>query len=301
MTRLTALSATLALLAAGALSAMEPTVQSGGLVIGATSNNDPAIEVDAGLASKYIDNGYLLMNDAVATGRGTVRWFGLGVTLKGAFALSQDTEIVTTGTDPFKADQRSVNPGEMVAIQATVDYLLDIKGVYGADTPFLQIRPYLTLGSYPNQQPNILKDEQNWVGIEAWLALPLPGVEVGADSAWNTKNPAYRGAGGLRELYQVDSFDLQLWQLLNFGNRNNRALYMGYETDTENYSRGLTTSDIGAKVTMASPYRELWFYAQADWTYWLKRDDRDFQRDVLGREPGNLTIALGIEWLPEKK
>ncbi len=300
MNRCITCSVTLALVAASAASAMQTELQSGGLVIGQTTKKDYDIDVQTGVESKYIDHGFVLIDDAVARAQFQGRAYGLGLRLEGTWALGKDQQQSFKTVDPAVINSRKVNPGATVGLEATIDFLLDLNGVYADNTPFLQLRPYLDLVTHPNMPEAMLKDQQTWLGVDLWLATPLPGVELGMDHAWDVRYPAYRGGFGARELYQQDNFDVQFWQVLNWGNRHNRALYQGYEAETRDYNRGTTFTQLGAKVTMPMPYREWWIYSRAEFTYWTKGDDRDYQQDVLGRDGGNLEIGIGLEWMPER-
>ena len=72
---------------------------------------------------------------------------------------------------------------------------------------------------------------------------------------------------------------------------------------------GFTTSDIGAKITTPTLWREWWFTTKANWSYWLQQTDRDniengIDQDgkslgALRGDAGDLQFSVGIEWRSE--
>lgn len=293
MIRLASLTAVMAVVASTSLSAMEIQPQSGGMVIGNDKAKDYSFTWHGGLANKQIDQGASRSEDAVFQTGGTARYWGVGVTLEGAFAVGQDRGAAfVNNTDPTTYQSREVKPGELIQLNAKLDYVFQIDGVYGEGQPFLQLIPHLEKVTYPNQPANTLKDNQLWLGADAWFSLPLEGIEVGGSSDWNIQDPAYRGAFGFRELLQYAPYDLVLWQVANFGS----DYYRSYFVDTDR--AGFTTSQIGAKVTTPLAWRSWWGYVGADWTYWLTNNDRDYRKSI-GMDAGDLSFTVGVEWRAE--
>ncbi len=296
MIRLASLTAFMAVLASSSLSAMEVLPQSGGLVVGNDNAKSSSFSWHGGLANKQMDQGWARSQDAVFQTGGTARYWGVGLTLDGAFAAGQDRGgTYLQNDDPTTYDSRPIKPGELIQVNAKLDFLFQIDGVYGEGIPFLQLIPHLEKVTYPNQPANVLKDDQLWAGSDLWLSAPfeaLEGFEVGGSADWNLSDPAFRGAAGFRELLQYAPYDLVLWQVANFGSRS----YRNYFTDTQ--STGFTTTQVGGKVTTPLAWREWWGYVGADWTYWVKTQDRDF-RKLYGQDAGELAFTVGVEWRAE--
>jgi hypothetical protein len=295
-TSLTALSTLSALTVVSAsLAALDVEQAQGGLVLNNDQAKDRYYGFSVGLANKQIDQGFARSEDAVLQTGGTVRFWGFGLSAKGAFAVGQDRgAIQLRNDDPTTYASRPIKPGEMVQLNIKADFVFQIDGVYEANTPFLQLIPHLEKVTYPNQSGNVLKDDQNWLGLDMWLATPLEGLEFGGGTDWNISDAAFRGAGGFREFFQLSSgLDLALWQIANFGDRSYREYFTGVE------KRGWTVSQIGGKLTTPMPFREWWWYTKADWTYWLKSEDREYLKNNLGRDAGDLSFAVGVEWIAE--
>ncbi len=289
--RLTALS--LAALATASLPAMDIEQAQGGLVIGNDNAKSQSFSWYTALANKQIDQGWARSNDAVLQTGGTARMWGLGLSLDGAFAVGQEKAgAYASAQDPTKYTARSISPGELIEVDAKLDFVFQIDGVYGEGQPFLQLIPHVEKIVYPNQPSNDLNDSQTYLGTDLWWSSPIEGVDIGGAVDWNIQDAGFRGAFGGRELFQFAPYDLSFWQVLNFGDASYRSGFV----DTD--KRGWTTSQIGAKVMIPSAWREWWTYAKADWTYWLKSDDRDF-RSTVGQDAGDLAFAIGIEWRSE--
>lgn len=289
--RLTALTLTLA--AGATLSALEVEQAQGGLVIGNDTAKDSYFTWHGGLANKQIDQGWARSQDATFQTGATARLWGLGLTAKGAFAVGQERNgSYLKNSDPTTYAPRSIKPGEMIQLNLKADFVFQIDGVYGADQPFLQLIPHAEKVTYPNQPGNDWKDNQLWAGADAWWSTPLEGIEFGGGADWNLADAGFRSAAGFREFLQFAPYDLTLWQIGNFGDDSYRSNFV------ETEKRGWTTSQIGAKVTMPTAWREWWTTVNADWTYWLKTDDRAYRKSI-GQDAGDFAFSVGLQWIAE--
>jgi hypothetical protein len=289
--RLTAL--TLALAAGASLHALDVEQAQGGLVLGNDTAKEYSFSWHGGLANKQMDQGWARSEDAVFQTGGTLRYWGLGLTLEGAFAVGQDRGAAQLETnDPTTYASREIKPGEMIQLNAKLDYVFQIDGVYGPGQPFLQLIPHVEKITYPNQRANDLKDKQLWTGLDVWLSTPIEGIEIGANSEWNLADSGYRGAFGGREFFQFAPYDIELWQIVNFGDSHYRSNFV--DTDL----RGWTTSQIGGKVLTPMAWREWWTYVKADWSYWLQSEDRDYRKSQ-NLDAGDFAFSVGVEWRAE--
>lgn len=287
--------------AATCVQAMDTDLQRGGLVLGGERETKTwSFSMQGDLANKGMDQGWVLLEDATARLKATGRFFGFGLTAYGQFAAGQDKGAVQWDKSPANTTidatgptyvGNDIKPGEVVSLTFKADYLIEIEGVYPDNGPFLQIIPHVEFTTYPYQSANDLKDKQRWAGADLWWATPLSGVELGLNSDWNFGLPGYRGAAGLREFYQTAPFDLSFWQVVNWGN----SAYHNYFFKTD--SAGLTYSEVGAKATVPLPWIDWWIYGGANWTYWLRKKDREAIGDLL-RDVGELQFSVGIEYLP---
>jgi len=291
---------------AGTAGAMELDQAKGGLVVGA--DREPydlfgRIE----LRNQSIDHGWVRSNEPVSTGTLAARYYGVGLRVEGDMAIGQDSNgthlvskqpidmnnIVASNAKRYQPSDTA--PGEVSRLAARLDFLFQINGVYD-DGPFLQLIPYLRTETRPSESAGPLKDDQNWAGLDVWWALPIPGIEMGLGNEFNlaSESYAYRGAFGFRELYQVAPLDLEFWQMANWGDDNLANLYTG------SGSQGITTSQLGGKVLMPTPWIEWWMFTSADWTYWWGKQNQDILRATNG-SLGEITFAVGVEWIPLAK
>ena len=129
--------------------------------------------------------------------------------------------------------------------------------------------------------------------MDVWWALPIPGIELGLGNEFNLSSDyyAYRGAAGLREMYQIAPLDLQMWQMVNWGDSNLSSLYTGAD------SRGLSYTQLGGKVLMPTPWVEWWMFSSLDWTYWLGSEHQDIL-GAIDAAKGDITFSIGLEWIP---
>ncbi len=274
-------------------SALDTELQGGGLGLG-VDRKDYEFVLGTELQSKQVDQGIVRNEDATQRFAGHGRFWGLGVSLDAQMALGEDKGAgYLTKVEPTTYGSRPTKPLETTQVEIKVDYLLEIGGVYGDNEPFIQFIPHFDTIIYPNQPAGPLKDSQKYLGADLWWATPLKGVELGTSQDWSVGNqPAYRGAVGLREFYQAAPYDLAFWQVANWGDKNYHNLFTGSEQG------GLTTIDLGAKVTTNLLWRETWAYLRADWSYWMTKGDRD-QLDLIGQDVGQLQFAIGVEWRAE--
>jgi len=301
--RATLLTAALVAITASSAAALETELQAGGLSIGA-DKKEFAASFSTELQNKALSNGIVTNNDANLHAAGSARWYGLGVHLQGDIAVGQDKGgAYLTNDDPTTYRAREVKPGEVTKVVAKIDYLIDFGGVYEQENaPFLQLIPQFQLETMPYASTSPLKSDQAWAGLTLWWALPIEGVELGTSQDFNLSDPAYRGAAGFREFYQFGNLDFAFWQVVNWGDDN----YHNYLSGSK--GPGFTTSDIGAKITTPTIYREWWITLRGNWSYWLSEDDRDnIETGVTkdGRpigyvgDAGDLQFGLGLEWRSE--
>ena len=275
------------------LMALEIEPQTGGLVFGNDAAKSQSLSWHGGLANRQLDQGWERSEDAVFENGTTLRKYGLGFSLDGAFAVGQDKgAIQLTDNHPTTYKVRPIKPGELLQVNAKLDYIIQVDGVYAVGAPFLQFIPHFEYVTYPNQSGNVLKDNQLWAGADIWWSTPLEGVELGTSHEWNLQDPAYRGAIAVRELQQFAPYDLIFWQTLNFGSRTYHRYFLPVD------KTGVTTADLGVKVRTPMAWREWWTYVGADWSYWLNKDDRE-ARSTLGRDAGDFTFSVGVEWRAE--
>jgi hypothetical protein len=328
--RLTTITAIMAAITSA--SALETELQHGAFAVGDDGTAKPFwILAGAGLQSKAIDQGWVLHDDAASNLNATVRYYGFGVTLAGVVAVGQDksSSYPVRRPEPSSAAEaasweaqkmandiagnpysrnlyyaRENKPGELLQLNAKLDWVFQINGVYGDNGPFLQIIPKVEWNTYPNQSAspwapgitprrtadNEVKQDQTWVGVDLWWATPIPGIEIGASNDWNMGGiPGYRGAVGSRQFLQAAPIDWQFWQIVNFGNGEYNGYFVGQD------HRGMSYSEIGGKAIVPMPFANWWGYAKANWTYWLDSENRRML-DSLNRDAGDLQLGIGIEY-----
>ena len=301
--RATLLSAALVASLASSAAALETELQAGGLSLGADKKEFAAL-FSTELQNKALSNGIVTNNDANLHATGSIRWYGVGLHLAADMAAGQDKNgAYLVKNDPTLYRSREVKPGEVTKVVAKLDYLLEIGGVYEQEnSPFLQIIPQIQTESMPYASVSPLKSDQTWAGLTLWWALPLEGVELGTSNDFNLSAPGYRGAAGFREFYQFGNLDLAFWQVGNWGDDNYHMDLSGSK------GPGFTTSDVGAKVTTPTIWREWWLTTKANWSYWLQKADRDNLQTGLDQDgrsigfvtdPGDLQFSIGLEWRSE--
>lgn len=204
-------------------------------------------EVVAGLdlRSKLVDNGGLRHNDVVTRAYGRGRFHGVGLQLDAFIAVGND-------------HLRDTDAGEIPQMSVRIDYLIDM--------PWFQMIPRYTMITYPAFS-NV--DEAHWLGLDAWVLLPWEGVEAGASVDFDLDdNYGWHAAIGSRQFLQTSGIDLHAWQLLNYGSSDYHQ-YLGAGD-----RRGLTTLNLGGKVTVPLPFIHSWITAGLDGHWWLNSRDR---------------------------
>ena len=286
----------------GSAAALETELQSGGFSIGA--DKKPAMAYfSSELQNKAMRHGIVTNSDANLRTSGGGRFYGFGAHLAWDMAIGEDKNAAyLESSDPTTYKPVKIKPFEATAVNTRLDFLLDIGGVYEQENaPFLQVIPYFQVDTTPYTGESVLKTDQKWLGLDLWMALPFEGVEIGTGHEWNIDEYAYRGAIGFREFYQSGNLDLAFSQVFNFGDSNAHNLVTGSN------HRGFTTLDLGAKGMVPTIWREWWFTAGANWTYWIDGDDRDALSSGVGYhgptgyagDAGDLQFSVGMEWRAE--
>jgi hypothetical protein len=263
--------------------------------------DDADISTDAD--SQLVDQGRVRDNDSVLhvgalgrTGFGLTTpgsRQGLGGQLDGFFALGEDQAVYP-----------HIAPAEMVEVDAKVNYLYEALGP--DDRPDWEIIPQYEYVTYPHDKAksNPLKFAEDWLGSDLWWCSPVDGLEFGGGAYYDPRKDYHmvKGAFGAREFYQDAPFDLAGWQLINFGNVNYKRYFAGSnQAPPANPGvslGGLAFFDLGGRVTYPLAWEDVWTYAQADWTYWMQKSDRQYLNSV-GQNVGQFIIAFGAEWRPE--
>jgi hypothetical protein len=278
----------------------------------AVSNIDPEqqfapddLAFKAELMSKEVDQGRVRHDDATAhvTALGRTL-FGLDTPGSRQGVGAQLDAYVAVGEDQTHVP--ATMPGEVVQFNGKLTYFYE--ALDEGDRPVIQLIPTYEYITYPKDavRDNYLKFRQNWIGGDAWWCpwfLP-EGIEVGGGTYWNMNKHArmFKAAAGAREFYQDAPFDLSGWQLLNFGNEEFKRYFAGPGLPPPDPSgvahAGLTTLDLGGRITLPLPWDEQWTYVQADWQYWPNRKDRDLLH-AQGRDVGDFIMVIGYEWRPE--
>ncbi len=238
--------------------------------------------IGAEVLSKHFDQGVVLVDDATAHINGSARYYGVGVKLDGWIAIGQDNS----------SQARAVNPGEITQFTARVDYLLEVADA--DNIPLVQILPYYEFVTYPNQTGSKFKDKQSWLGADAWYMLPIEGVELGGNLAFDPISGAHfvKSTLGSRQFFQSAPFDFAFHEVVNMGNGAYKSQLSG------SGKSGFTTANIGAKVTTPLPFQQWWTFARMDWDYWMQKKDRTLLR-LQGRDSGTFVIGFGVEYIAD--
>ncbi len=243
-----------------------------------------------GMVSKYIEQGRVLNDDVTAVADVSGRIYGFGLQVTGGVALADDSR-------GFFDTEALDMPG----LNLKLDFLGELEWDKGI--PLLTINPYFEIVTAPVQpselgsKPNTYKTRQRWLGVDAWVAPPFKGwegLEFGGGLAINTAPDvnAFRGAVGARQMFKIHGFDIFAYQLANFGNSDYREDLVGGDKDHQ----GITTLAGGLDVRMALPYREWWLNLGADLSWWVSETDRKAVKAT--QDTTNLTLSIGIEWIP---
>lgn len=295
MTRPALVPAILALCAAGSAAALDHELAYAPLALGAAPGSTPEyhVGIDGYLQSKVTDDYWVVADDAAIGLDFNGRAMGLGLQLNTDWALGQAEDYSRPGDN--------TNPGELLRFEAKLDWVLEIRDPRDATIPLLQIIPHLNYVTYPNQKDifapgydNYLKDRQRWLGLDLWWALPVEGVELGAGLEYNISTAwrATRGGVGARELIQYNSVDMVFWQLMNFADREYREVIGGDDTN------GVTATVVGGRATVPMFAEGFFGFVETEISYWFDRDIRD-NWDAAGRDPGDVVISVGLNWIPD--
>jgi hypothetical protein len=247
----------------------------------------PYIEADVALKSKLLDLGLAVHDDVVLGASVQGRVMGIGGKLDLDFAIGQAPDVSRPGerTTPLETLRESI----------TLDWAIEIRDPRNAKAPLVQIIPRFRHVSYPNQKDNVLKNYQNYLGVEAWYMLPWEGVEVGASVERGLAKDhfaAYHWEFGAREFLQTSSADFAFWQKIDAGNKAYREAVVNGD------GSGLNTLDLGTKATLPLPWKEWYSFVSFEISYWLGKDDRD-QLSDNGQDNGNAVLAVGVRWIPD--
>ncbi len=285
----------LALCAAGSAAALDHEFAFAPLVVGAApgSTSDYHIAVESDVKSKLTDDYRVVADDTTVGINGAFRAYGAGVTLNTDWALGQSTD--------YSRDDNLNSPGELLRTELRLDWVIEFRDPRDAAVPLLQIIPSFEWITYPNQRDvyadgynNYLKDKQKWLGLDAWWALPVEGVEVGGGFQQNlsTQWRAFRAGLGARELIQYNTVDLSFWQMINAGDSEYRQFVGGEDKS------GLTTVVLGGRATLPMMFEELFGFVEIEGSYWMDKDIRDNYGDS-NQDSGSVVISFGVNWLPQ--
>lgn len=282
------------LLAAGGLAALDHHLIYAPLELGAPpSEQAPFVGVEAALKSKALEDSWVYANDATLGLDGQARIFGAGLGLFTDWGVGQVD-------DPSRPGDRT-NPGELLRLEARVDWALELRHPQDRSIPLLQIIPKFRYITYPNQRDvfapgygNWLKERQRWLGLDLWYALPIEGIEAGFGVEQNISSEwrATRAELGLREFIQYNAVDLAFWQKLGVADGEYREV-VGGEKES-----GLTTILAGGRATLPLFLEELFVFGELVLTYWLDADIRD-HRAAAGQDRGDVVFSVGISWMPD--
>lgn len=225
----------------------------------------------------------VLHHDATGHGSFSMRWFDVGVHLDGYMVLDGDSGPRDQVTNDF----------EITEMTGRLDYLLEVEN-------YIQILPFLEATVYPFQQGTT---RFNWLGAELWYLTPIEGIEVGGSAQYNLADNGtgiyenlddnyWLGRFGVRQFWQDAPIDLAAWQMVGVANRAYHRMMTG--TDTQ----GITTVDLGARLTMPLPWEELWASLKVEGIWYADSDDRRALYEA-GEDRAELVFAIGMEWRAE--
>ena len=266
----------LATMSIGAASAVETELQLG----------PDDLRIGAELVNKHYDQGVIRNDNVTAIGHLDWRFWDVGVHGDWYMAVNGDKTA-------------DISAGETTQVNLGVDYLFEMEDIF-------QIIPHYEFITYPNWVDVPYKDDQHWLGVDAWYLLPWPGIEVGGGIDYNpfyngetdeykarggSGGHALRGALAARQFYQNAPLDIAFYEVLNFGNGEYKKFLVGDEDE------GLTTLDIGIRYVAPFFLDQLWMTARLEAHFWLEADDRD-ALDAAGRNTSEVLIGIGFEWKP---
>jgi hypothetical protein len=251
--------------------------------------------VGVDLLSKHYDQGRVL-NDGV-TAKGTIqgRYYDVGLKVDSYMVLGEELN------NPYTGNRNTF--GTTTQFDAKLDYLIEVENL-------LQVIPYYQWVSYPNLGNVPHSDQQHYLGVDAWWLTPLQGVELGGGVAYNpfynadenkygtgggASNHDFKAGLGAREFYQHAPVDLVFWQLFNFGNQQYKQFTDPFNTTG---GRGITTLDLGVKLTQPLFMKDLWTTLSLEGHFWLEKSDRTALR-AANIDPNEIILSVGVEYHPE--
>lgn len=263
-------------------------------------------QVGVDLQSKQYDQGIVRNNDATLHERVAGRWYDVGLSLDLWQSLGEDKSLPyrsTRGNMPQRAA-----PLETIDVNLRLDYLIEMKN-------YFQILPFVQWINYPDLKDVPLKDDQYYLGLDAWWMTPVQGVELGGSmsydpfynvhtnthgaSGWSNDH-LLRGSFGAREFVQADSFDLSFWQMFNFGNENyNRFVGGGNNMvhPNDGWDTGFNVFDLGAQAIMPLLWKDWWLTTKLEGHFWIESDERD-RVEAQGKDTKEWVISVGVRWWP---
>jgi hypothetical protein len=270
----------LATLSLGSAAAMETDLQLG----------PDYLRIGADLANKHYDQGVIRNENVTAIGRLDARKWDIGVHAEWFLAANSDD-----------SQPQDVSAGETTQINLGVDYLFEMQDVF-------QIIPHYNFTAYPNWTDAPYKDDQHWIGVDAWYLLPWQGFEVGFNvdynAFYNGRVDAYHGYGGLddhafrtaiaaRQIFNDAPLDITFYEVLNMGNGAYKNFLIGSDGDDS----GFTTLDLGLRYVAPFHLDEFWVVSRLEAHFWLENDDREALR-AAGRNTTEVIFTVGFEWKP---
>ena len=233
------------------------------------------------LLNKHYSHGGVIHPDVTSHGSLDFRWYDVGIHLDGY--------IVLDGA-PGPRDT-VINDFEMTEVTGRLDYLIEIEN-------YVQILPFVEATVYPYNQG---ATKFNWIGTDVWYMLPWEGIEVGGSAQYNVADntePEIRhdnhwlGSIGSRQFYQDAPIDLAFWQVVNMASRSYHEITSGAD------KQGLTTLDLGGKLTMPLPWHETWAFLKAEGHFYINSEDRE-ALEASGGDKNELVIGIGFEYRAE--
>jgi hypothetical protein len=216
------------------------------------------------LQSQFVEHGAVRVDDTTAHSYVRGRFFNVGLEVQSWLAVGDD-------------DRRNMDHAEIPEVRLRLDYLWEMEGLF-------QILPHYQTSYYPAYGSRIA--EPHWIGVDGWYLLPWEGMEVGGSFDFDAADDhGWWGSVAGRELVQAAPLDFLFWQALNFGDSEFHRNYLtGVDTS------GLTTFELGARVTLPLPWDYTWFTGNAAAFWWLDEDNRDALRD-----DAEFVISFGAE------
>jgi hypothetical protein len=244
------------------------------------------LRIGAELVNMHYDQGVVRNENVTAIGHLDWRFWDVGLHADWYMAVNSDRE-------------REITAGETTQITLGIDYLFEMQDVF-------QVIPHYEFITYPHWVEQPWKNDQHWLGVDAWYLLPWPGIEVGGGFDYNpfynseaddykarggSGGHALRGAIAARQFYQNAPLDVAFYQVLNFGNGEYKKFLIGDEDE------GVTTFDIGIRYVTPFFLDQLWMTARLEAHFWLESDDREFLK-AQDENSAEVVMGIGFEWKP---